>query len=135
MGPVVFIDTSAIVAILLGEGEAQALMSRAESAGPRLTSAAVRLETCMVIASRRDVSPQRAQIYFDGLASRMELTEVQIDERIGRVAVECFARYGKGRHPARLNFGDCLSYACAKAHGVALLFKGDDFAQTDVDER
>jgi ribonuclease VapC len=86
----------------------------------------------MVLASRRDVSPLRAQHYFDGLASRMGLSEVHMDERVGRLAVECFERYGKGRHPAGLNFGDCLSYACAKAHGAALLFKGGDFAQTDV---
>jgi ribonuclease VapC len=130
-----FVDTSAIVAILLGEPDAQALMARAESAGPCLTSSAVRLETCMVLATRRDVSPMRAQDFFDGLASQMGLSELPIDEQIGRLAVECFERYGKGRHPARLNFGDCLSYACAKAQGAALLFKGDDFAQTDVDAR
>jgi ribonuclease VapC len=48
------------------------------------------------------------------------------------LAVDCFQRYGKGRHPARLNLGDCLSYACAKAHGAKLVYKGDDFAQTDA---
>ena len=130
-----FIDTSAVVAILLGEAEARALTARAESAGPCLTSSAVRLETCMVLASRRDVSPLRAQDYFDGLASQLGLSETPIDERVGRLAVECFERYGKGRHPAGLNFGDCLSYACAKAHGAALLFKGEDFARTDVETR
>jgi ribonuclease VapC len=127
-----FIDTSAIVAILLGERDSRALMASAESAAPCLTSSAVRLETCMVLASRRDVSPMRAQDYFDDLASQMEMSEIPIDESVGRMAVECFERYGKGRHTAGLNFGDCLSYACAKAHGAALLFKGDDFAQTDV---
>jgi ribonuclease VapC len=89
----------------------------------------------MVLDSRRDVSPLRAQDYFDGLASQMELSEIPIDERVGRLAVECFERYGEGRRPAQLNFGDCLSYACAKAHGAALLFKGEDFAQTDVQAR
>jgi ribonuclease VapC len=127
-----FVDTSAIVAILLGEREARELTARAKSAGPCLTSSAVRLETCMVLASRRDVSPTRAQDYFDGLSSRMSLSEIAIDERIGRLAVECFERYGKGRHAAQLNFGDCLSYACAKANRASLLFKGDDFARTDV---
>ena len=128
-----FIDTSAIVAILLGEAEARALTTKAESAGPCLTSSAVRLETCMVLASRRDVSALRAQDYFDGLASQLGLFEAPIDEHVGRLAVECFERYGKGRHSAQLNFGDCLSYACAKAHGAALLFKGEDFARTDVE--
>ena len=86
----------------------------------------------MVLASRRDVSPLGAQDYFDGLAAQLGLSEIPIDERVGRLTVECFERYGRGRHPAGLNFGDCLSYACAKAHGATLLFKGDDFAQTDV---
>jgi ribonuclease VapC len=129
---VTFIDTSAIVAILLGEAEARALTAKAESAGPCLTSPAVRLETCMVLAGRRDVSALRAQDYFDGLVSQLGLVETPIDERIGRLAVECFEQYGKGRHPAGLNFGDCLSYACAKAHGATLLFKGEDFSQTDL---
>ena len=127
-----FVDTSAIVAILLGESDANALSAALESASRRLTSAAVRLEACMVLAGRRDVSPLRAQHYFDGLASQLALSEVPIDERIGRMAVACFERFGKGRHPAQLNFGDCLSYACAKASSAFLLFKGEDFARTDV---
>jgi ribonuclease VapC len=127
-----FVDASAIVAILLSESDAHALSATLEAASRCLTSSAVRLETCMVLAGRRDVSPSRAQHYFDGLASQIGLIEVPIDEQVGRTAVERFERYGKGRHPAQLNFGDCLSYACAKAHGARLLFKGDDFAQTDV---
>ncbi len=57
---------------------------------------------------------------------------VPIDEEVAHAAVAAFERYGKSRHRASLNFGDCLSYACAKAHGAKLLFKGGDFAQTDV---
>jgi ribonuclease VapC len=127
-----FADTSAIVAILLGDGDANALSTKLESAGRRLTSSAVRLETCMVLAGRRDVTPLRAQAYFDGLASQLALREMPIDENVGRLAVACFERYGKGRHPAQLNFGDCLSYACARAHRAFLLFKGQDFLKTDV---
>ena len=129
-----FVDTSAIVAILLGENDARALSAAVDSASRRLTSAAVRLEACMVLAGRRDVAPLRAQHYFDGLASQFALTEIPIDETIGRMAVACFERYGKRRHPAQLNFGDCLSYACAKAAGARLLFKGEDFAKTDVND-
>ncbi len=128
-----FVDTSVIVAILLDESDGRALSAKLEAGTGCLTSSAVRLETCMVLAGRRDVSPLRAQHYFDGLASQMGLIEIPIDERIGRLAVDCFERYGKGRHPAQLNFGDCLSYACARAHRASLLYKGDDFAQTDVD--
>jgi ribonuclease VapC len=86
----------------------------------------------MVLTSRLDLSPLAAQDFFDDFLLQSEVAESSIDERVGRLAVECFERYGKGRHPAQLNFGDCLSYACAKAHGAALLFKGEDFAQTDV---
>jgi ribonuclease VapC len=127
-----FADSSAIVAILLGEGDAISLRAKLGDADRCLASPAVRLETCIVIASRRDISPTRAQEFFDALAEECGITEVPIDARIGRIAVECFQRYGKGRDRAQLNFGDCLSYACAKAYGATLLFKGDDFAKTDV---
>ena len=126
-----FVDTSAIVAIILGERDAAALADTLDTAERRSTSPAVRLETCMVLTSRLDISPLAAQDLFDDFISQGEVAELSIDERVGRLAVECFERYGKGRHPAGLNFGDCLSYACAKAHGATLLFKGEDFAQTD----
>lgn len=127
-----FADTSAIVAIIMGESDATALSTALEAAERRLTSPAVRLETCMVLTTRLNIPPLSAQDLFDDFASESAIAESSIDERIGRLAVECFERYGKGRHPAGLNFGDCLSYACAKAHDAGLLFKGDDFAQTDV---
>lgn len=116
------------------EPEASELSDAMTDARRCLSSPAVRLETCMVISTRRDVTPARAQGYFDMLASEVGLIEVAIDQDIGRLAVDCFARYGKGRHPAQLNFGDCFSYACAKIHGARLLFKGDDFARTDVND-
>jgi ribonuclease VapC len=130
----VFVDTSAVVAFITDEGDAPSLAGVLESAGRRLTSSAVRLETCMVLTSRLDISPRTAQDLFDDFVAQSEVGEISIDERIGRLAVQCFERYGKGRHPAQLNFGDCLSYACAKAHGAALLFKGEDFARTDVND-
>jgi ribonuclease VapC len=134
MGSVTFVDTSAVVAILMAEGDAPALSARLKQSELCMTSAAVRLEACMVIAARRAISPDRAQDYFDALSSEAGVTEIPIDERIGRLAVQCFSRFGKGRHPAQLNFGDCLSYACAKAHEAYLLFKGDDFSKTDVND-
>jgi ribonuclease VapC len=128
----VFVDTAAIVAIIMDERDASALADALESAERRLTSPVVRLETCMVLTSRLDVRPLAAQDLFDDFVSQSSVAECSIDERVGRLAVECFERYGKGRHAANLNLGDCLSYACAKAHGATLLFKGDDFAQTDI---
>jgi ribonuclease VapC len=86
----------------------------------------------MVMARRRDLSPSQAQALFEEFSIESSLVEAPIDARIGRLAVACHEAFGRGRHPAQLNFGDCLSYACAKALGVPLLFKGDDFARTDV---
>ena len=86
----------------------------------------------MVVASRRDLLPLRARDYFDRFMLQTGVVEIPIDEAIARRAVGCFQRFGKGRHPAQLNFGDCLSYACAKALGVTLLFRGDDFSKTDI---
>ncbi len=127
-----FVDTSAVVAILLEEEDAAALSAEMAGASRALTSSTVRLETCMVLSTRRDVTPERAQSYFDALAAQAGLIEIAIDERIGRLAVDCFNRYGKGRHPAQLNFGDCFSYACARACEARLLFKGVDFSRTDI---
>lgn len=62
----------------------------------------------------------------------LDLGELAIDAETGRLALDCFERFGRGRHPARLNFGDCLSYAAAQRHGLKLLFIGEDFAKTDV---
>jgi ribonuclease VapC len=97
-----------------------------------MTSSIVRLETAMALASRIDISPRAAQGQFEKFLRSANVEEIAIDPAIARGAVECFDRFGWGRHPARLNFADCLSYACAKAHGAKRLFKGADFAQTDV---
>ncbi len=127
-----FVGTSAIVAILTGEPDADELADMLESSNQRFVSPAVRLECCMVLARRRDVLPSQAEALFEEFSAQSSLIEAPIDARTGRLAVACHEAYGRGRHPAQLNFGDCLSYACAKALGVPLLFKGGDFAQTDV---
>ena len=132
MGPLIFIDTSVFVAILASEGDRAHFEAGIENAERRLTSSIVRLETSMVLASRVDISPRAAEGQFEKFIRRAEVEEIAVDKAIARRAVECFERFGRGRHPARLNFADCLSYACAKAHGAKLLFKGDDFAHTDV---
>jgi ribonuclease VapC len=73
-----------------------------------------------------------ARIAVAGLVASAGAQVVPITEEIGRVAVEAFARFGRGNHPARLNMGDCVAYACARDLDVPLLCKGDDFAQTDI---
>jgi ribonuclease VapC len=128
----IFVDTSAFVAILAKEPDWSDLSAAIAAARVRLTSPVVRLETCIVVAARLLVSPREAEGQFEKLLREADIVEAPIDAAIGVAAVACFETYGKGRHPARLNFADCLSYACAKANGATLLFKGDDFAKTDV---
>jgi ribonuclease VapC len=135
LGPIVFIDTSVFVAILTNEPDRDAFIDAIAAAEHRITSPVVRLETCIVLSRRLDFSPRDADARFDAFRTDAEIEERPIDSIVGAAAVACFEQYGKGRHPARLNFADCLSYACAKAHGATLLFKGGDFAQTDVTGR
>lgn len=127
-----FVDTSVLVALLTGEPDAQALAVALEAADRRLTSPLVRLEACAVLATRLDIAPALAQALFDDLLSEADIEVIALTDPMGRMAVECFETYGKGRHPARLNIVDCMSYACAKTLRVPLLFKGEDFAMTDV---
>jgi ribonuclease VapC len=129
-----FVDTSAIVALILGEPEAGMLAATLERAETRRTSPLVRLETCAVLATRLDISPAQAEGLFEDLLAEADIVSEPITDAVGKIAVECFGAFGKGRHPAGLNIVDCFSYACARARGEALLFKGNDFARTDVNE-
>ena len=128
----IFIDTSAFVAVLANEPDRDSFLKAIDAADRRITSPVVRLESCIVLSRRLDFSPQAAEVQYSRFLEEAKIAEIELTGAIGRAAVACFARFGKGRHPARLNFADCLSYACAKANGATLLFKGDDFTRTDV---
>jgi ribonuclease VapC len=132
MGAVTFIDTSALVAILAKEPDRREFSRTIAAAKRRLTSPIVRLETSIVLGSRLAVSPREAERQFDKFLEEADVVEVGIDAAIGIAAVACANKLCKGRHPARLNFADCFSYASAQVHGARLLFKGDDFAKTDA---
>lgn len=128
-----FIDTSAFVAIFCKEPEAEIFATCIERADQRRTSPLVRLETCIVLANRLDRDPGDVQEDVDAFLAEAGITVVPIDDAIGRMAVEAFRRFGKGRgHPAQLNLADCLSYACAQAYLDPILFKGRDFGHTDL---
>ncbi len=87
----------------------------------------------MVLASRLGVEPLDAFEHVNNLIASGDVDVQPLEARHARIAVQAFATYGKGRgHPAQLNLADCLSYACAKASGVPMLYKGDDFRQTDL---
>jgi ribonuclease VapC len=132
LGAVVFIDTSAFVSVLTNEPDRDRFIEAIDAADRRMTSPVVRLETCIVLSSRLDFSPGAAEGQFDRFLEDAGIVEVEVTRAIGVEAVACFTKFGKGRHSARLNFADCLSYACARAHRATLIFKGDDFARTDV---
>ena len=123
------IDTSALLAILLDEPERRDFVERIEADATRLTSAATLLETALVIESRRGEAAGRE---LDLLIQRAQISIVPFDAEQTEVARIAWRKYGKGRHVARLNYGDCFSYALAMVSGEPLLAKGEDFGQTDV---
>jgi ribonuclease VapC len=125
----VVIDTSAVVAILGMEREAARLAEAIEADANRLLSAATLVETGLVIESRYGAAGGRE---LDVLVAKAGLSIEPVTAEQADVAREAWRRYGKGRHSAALNFGDCFSYALARTTGEPLLFKGDDFTQTDV---
>ena len=128
-----FVETSAIVAIVAKESGYEALVAAAEAAGLAITSPLNILEASMVLSSRLDVDPRQAEVEVRVVLGGAGVAITEIDDATASLALDAFARYGKGRgHPARLNMADCLSYACAKQHRVSLLYVGDDFAQTDL---
>jgi ribonuclease VapC len=123
------IDSSALIAILLKEPEGQLLdVAILESADCRMSTANF-LEASMVILARRG---QQGMRDLDLLIGRMGIRLVSFTESQARLARTAFECYGKGRHPAQLNFGDCIAYALARDTGEELLFVGTDFSQTDV---
>ncbi len=126
------VDTSALIAILLLEPEAERFTRAIADARPRLISAANLLEAAIVIEGR--LGPKAGGDLDDFVADvGREVEPVTSDEV--RVARQAYRTYGRGNHPAGLNFGDCFAYALAKTAGLPLLFKGNDFTRTDITPR
>jgi ribonuclease VapC len=123
------IDTSALAAIFFAEPERQRFLNAITSADNRLLSAASMLETGIVLESRQGEAAGRE---FDLFVVRANLQIVSVDAEQAELARSAWRRYGKGRHPAALNYGDCFSYALAKSSDEPLLAKGTDFALTDI---
>jgi ribonuclease VapC len=128
-----FVDASALCAILALEDDAEELVRRIRVAERRITSPLAIWETVVNLLRLNG---------FDLVTSEREVAEllevaaieiVAVEPSTTSLAIDAFRRYGKGRHPAALNFGDCFSYACAKHYKVPLLYKGNDFSQTDVE--
>lgn len=123
------LDTSALLAILQDEPERRAFNEAIESADSKELSAANFVETSIVVEARYGAEGLRD---LDLLIERAGIELVPVDAGQARIACRAFSRFGKGRHRAGLNFGDCFAYALAMARSEPLLFKGDDFLHTDV---
>jgi ribonuclease VapC len=123
------VDTSALVAILDQEPEAERISRTLASTPERMISAASLVEVGIVVQARRGDDGTRD---LDLLLAKLRVEIVPFTARQAEIARKAFRRYGRGRHDAKLNFGDCFAYALAKDRSAPLLFKGDDFGRTDV---
>lgn len=123
------IDTSAFVVILANEPERPRFVEEIEAAESRLVSSATWVETSIVIESRYGAEGLRL---FDLFLHKAAVALVPVDSDQAHAGRLAFSRFGRGRHRAGLNYGDCFSYALAITRGEPLLFKGDDFGHTDV---
>lgn len=123
------IDTSALVGILDQEPEAERLARAIANAPERMMSVANLVETGIVMQVRHGDEAARD---LDLLLAKFKIDIVPVSEKQADLARRAFRRFGRGQHPARLNFGDCFAYALAKDSSAPLLFKGTDFVQTDI---
>lgn len=129
----IFVDASALIAILSQEPDAAALADRLEMDAMRVCSAISVWEAIAGLCRSYALTVPAARADVARFLEAGDIRVVPIGAREGEIAVDAYARFGKGRHAAALNMGDCYAYACAKANGARLLFKGDDFGRTDIE--
>ena len=127
-----FIDATALTALLCREPGYERLADALRRAARRLTSEMVVFETVVALAQVRTIENDEAEVIVNGLLAAADVTVVLFGAEEASVARAAHARFGPGRHPARLNLGDCFTYACAKAHGTQILSAREGFAQTDI---
>jgi ribonuclease VapC len=125
------VDSSAIIAVLFGESDAPRFLRAFASTERKLMSAVGHLESAIVVEARKGEPGAKAYANFLAQAG---IDVVAFDASQAEVALDAWRRYGKGRHSAALNLGDCAAYALAAVGNEALLFKGDDFSKTDIAE-
>ncbi|NIJ08181.1 ribonuclease VapC [Sphingomonas vulcanisoli] len=127
-----FIDASALVAIIAGETERNEMLAIIDQEPDSIWSPMSYWETVAALQSSHKMPITVARQEIENLATNALLRLVAIGPDELRVSLDAYERYGKGRHPARLNMGDCFAYACAKTNNARLLYKGDDFSKTDL---
>jgi ribonuclease VapC len=125
------IDSSALLAIIFREPGFEDLLDQLEDADAVASGAPTLVETGIVLHARLGAS---AYGLLERILDELDIQEVPFGEVHWREAVDAFRMYGKGRHPAGLNFGDCMTYATAKLAGEPLMFVGEDFRETDLEE-
>jgi ribonuclease VapC len=128
----IFVDAPAMISMMAGESDADELADRFGDERLRLCSAVSVWETVAGLCRTYVFSVPSARAEVQSFVELSDLKFVSIGEREFELATQAYADFGKGRHPAALNMGDCFAYACAKANRATLLFKGDDFTKTDI---
>ncbi len=128
----IFADASALIAIVAGEPEADMLSDLLETETVRLCSAVSIWETVAGLCRSYMFSVPSARTHVQRFLDEAGFRFVAIGEKESGIALDAYAEFGKGRHPASLNMGDCYAYACAKANDAKLLFKGEEFGKTGI---
>ncbi|WP_281799651.1 type II toxin-antitoxin system VapC family toxin [Methylocystis echinoides] len=126
------VDASAFLAILLAEPEGPEIARRISGANAPYTSPLAIYETATRLMSVRKITAAESEAIVRAMLDEAGVRVIHITDAMTSIALHAFQQYGRGRHPADLNFGDCFAYACAKAYRAPLLYKGSDFAQTDL---
>ncbi|MCB8879100.1 type II toxin-antitoxin system VapC family toxin [Acidisoma cellulosilytica] len=128
----IFVDASAMIALIIGEADADDLVDRLARDPQRSCSALSVWETVAGLCRSHGLAVPAADRLVRSFLDFNDIAFIDMGETQYGAAIQAYARFGKGRHPAGLNMGDCFAYACAKTQGATLLFKGDDFPQTDI---
>ena len=128
-----FIDASAIVALIADEPDRAEIYRKLQSSKRRTMSALSAYEATLALMRIKKITPEQAWQLVDTFRKSFAIKSYPIETDLAKDALNAFVKFGKGNHLAKLNMGDCFSYACAKRSKQPLLFKGDDFNKTDVD--
>ncbi|TKT81414.1 type II toxin-antitoxin system VapC family toxin [Aquamicrobium sp. LC103] len=128
-----FVDASALTAMLTNEEDARELLSRLQRSKVRMTSPLAVWETTIAVARILGLPTGEVAEEIEKYLALMDIELVAVPPQTWKTAVDAFERFGKGRHPAQLNFGDCFAYACARQFDQPLMFKGGDFTKTDIE--
>lgn len=128
-----FVDASALTAMLTDENDARALLARLQNYPKRTTSPLAVWETSVAVARILGLPIAEAGAAVEDFLKLVGVVVFAVSPETRSLALDAYDRYGKSRHPAALNFGDCFAYACARHDGVPLLYKGDDFPRTDIE--